>query len=228
MKVREHVENLLRKGRKPRERVELGFPKSVVTRVRGQLTEAKATPRAEMPQRVAQAERYLQTLAQLPEQVAAMQQKLWTLEGEPQKIDGLLKGLSEVEAPTAAAQQVATYTRQICPYEKDDVCTLETRSSEDGIPHGVGEPLLVEGEKPDWYIRPSSFHCAMCIAPLEIRLDDTESEVASSPLSGVEYQVTCKGCGSRGCIATRTKCTKCGGETYWGWFPKEQRALFLT
>jgi hypothetical protein len=221
MKVREHVENLLRKGRKPRERVELGFPKSVVTRVRGQLTEAKATPRAEMPQRVAQAERYLQTLAQLPEQVAAMQQKLWTLEGEPQKIDGLLKGLSEVEAPTAAAQQVGTYTRQICPYEKDDVCTLKKAwPSEDETPHGVAEPLLVEDEKPDWHIRPSSFHRAMYIAPLEIRSDDTESEVASSPLSGAEYQVTCTACDSRSWIAARTKCPRCGGETYWSWFPK--------
>ena len=37
MKVTEHVERLLRQGRKPKELIELGFPKSVVTRVRRQM-----------------------------------------------------------------------------------------------------------------------------------------------------------------------------------------------
>ena len=36
MKVTEQVEHLLQQGRKPKELVELGFPKSVVTRVRRQ------------------------------------------------------------------------------------------------------------------------------------------------------------------------------------------------
>jgi len=37
MKVTEHIEHLLRQGRKPKELVELGFPKQVITRVRRQL-----------------------------------------------------------------------------------------------------------------------------------------------------------------------------------------------
>ena len=34
MKTTEHVEYLLRQGRKPKELLELGFPKQVITRVR--------------------------------------------------------------------------------------------------------------------------------------------------------------------------------------------------
>jgi len=41
MKVTEHIEHLLRQGRSPKELVELGFAKSVVTRVRRRLTEEK-------------------------------------------------------------------------------------------------------------------------------------------------------------------------------------------
>ena len=41
MKVIEHVEHLLRQGQKPKEPVELGFPRPVVSRVRRQLAEGK-------------------------------------------------------------------------------------------------------------------------------------------------------------------------------------------
>ena len=45
MKVTQHVEHLLRQGRKPKELVELGLPKQVVTRVRRQLTEEEKASR---------------------------------------------------------------------------------------------------------------------------------------------------------------------------------------
>jgi len=54
MKVTEHVEHLLRQGRKPGEFIELGFPKSVVTRVRRQLREQKATSQKEEAARAPQ------------------------------------------------------------------------------------------------------------------------------------------------------------------------------
>lgn len=49
MKVIKHVEQLLRHGKKPKELVELGFPKSVATRVRRQLRGEKAITRARIP-----------------------------------------------------------------------------------------------------------------------------------------------------------------------------------
>lgn len=47
MKVTEHIEELLRQGRKPKELIELGFPKSVVTRVRRRLRDEKAASRVD-------------------------------------------------------------------------------------------------------------------------------------------------------------------------------------
>ena len=46
MKITEHVEHLLRQRRKPKELIELGFPKRVVTRVRRQLREEETVPRS--------------------------------------------------------------------------------------------------------------------------------------------------------------------------------------
>lgn len=56
MKVTKHVEQLLRQGRKAKELVELGFTKSVVTRVRRQLKQEKATPQTKVPEVTTQAE----------------------------------------------------------------------------------------------------------------------------------------------------------------------------
>ena len=50
MKVTKHVEHLLRQGRKPKELIELGFPKSIVTKVRRQLRKEKTIPQTKMRQ----------------------------------------------------------------------------------------------------------------------------------------------------------------------------------
>jgi len=222
MKVTEHVEHLLRQGRKPKELIELGFPKSVVTRVRRQLREEKAVPQIKVPEGTDQAETHVQTPVESPGKMAVIQRKLQSVESDLQKVDSLVKALAEVTVLMAAARELGTYRHETCPHEKDGLCTLETWASEDEIPQGIGEPILVENEKPEWYIKPSPFYCAMCTASLESRLDDVESDASGNPLSGAKYQITCNGCGSKGWIATAIKCTKCGRETYWGWWPKKE------
>ena len=72
MKVTEHVEHLLKQGRKPKELVESGFPKSVVTRVRRQLGKEKAAPQTKVPGGTAQAEGHLQSPAESSEKMAAV------------------------------------------------------------------------------------------------------------------------------------------------------------
>jgi len=62
----------------------------------------------------------------------------------------------------------------------------------------------------------------MCTAPLEGRIDCVEELVFDDPLSGARYAITCEGCGSEGWIAAAVKCTKCGRETYWGWYTKKE------
>jgi len=71
MKVTEHVEHLLRKGYKPKELVELGFPKRVVSRVRRQLKEEKASPQRKVPEAIAQVKTHVESLPGSPENIAA-------------------------------------------------------------------------------------------------------------------------------------------------------------
>jgi hypothetical protein len=48
MKVTEHVTQLLKQGRKPKELLELGFSKHVITRVRKQLREEKTSSQSKI------------------------------------------------------------------------------------------------------------------------------------------------------------------------------------
>jgi len=219
MKTTEHIEYLLRQGRKPKELVELGFPKHLVTRVRRRLRNEKTAPQTKVPQEAGQAENRPEELVESSHELAEMQQKLESLESSLRKVDTLAKLLPEVAVLVAAAQEVGTDKREDCPHEEDGICTMWTWSSREEIPHGIGEPVAAEKEESQWHVRPSPFYCALCTAFIEGRLDDVESEVCGNPLSGAKYQITCKGCGSKGYIAAAIKCTKCGRITYWGWLP---------
>ncbi len=112
MKVTEHVEHLLRQGRKPKELIELGFPKSVVTRVRRQLREKKATPQTEVLEAATQAQTHVQSLLESPEKVAAVWQKLQSMANDLQRIETLVKPLSGVSVLLATAKQLGTYKRE--------------------------------------------------------------------------------------------------------------------
>ena len=147
MKVTEHVEHLLREGRKPKELLELGFPKAIVTRVRRQLREEKTTH--SVPKGGAEAKSRSQPSATSPVEMAPIQQKLASLESEIKELE------SRVEI-------------------------LET----------IGMDLVDMGA----------------------RLDGT-------PALGLKDKFTCH-CGASGFVALRIKCTKCGRETWWGWYPE--------
>lgn len=222
MKVTKHIERLLRQGHKPKELIELGFPKLVVTRVRRQLREEKPTSRKKEPKGTAQAETQLETPPEPPETMATIWQKVQSMADDLDRIDSLVKALPEVTVLIATAQYLGNFRRETCSYKKDGLCRLDTWPSEDEIPQGIGEPVLIKNEKPQWYIKPSPFYCAICPAPLEGRLDDVEGKLLGDPLSGAREDITCQGCGSRGCIAVLIKCTKCGRETYQGWWPKKE------
>ena len=222
MKVTKHVEQLLRQGRKPRELVQLGFPKSVVTRVRRQLREEKATSQEKEPEGAPQPGTHLQTLPEPPETVATIWQKVQSMANDLHRIDSLIQALSEVSIIIAAAQKLGSYQRENCPHHKDGLCRFWMWNSQDEIPKGIGEPTYVDDEDPGWYVNPSTLYCAMCAAPLEDRIDDLEFKLSGDPLSGAENQFTCDRCGSKGWIAAKIRCTKCGHETYLGWWPKKE------
>ena len=137
MKVTKHIERLLRQGRKPKELIELGFPKSVITRVRRQLTEEKATSQKKEPEGAPQGETHLQTPSESPATIATIWQKVQSIGNDLQRIDSLIQALSEVTALMAAARKLGTYRREDCAYQKDGLCHLWTWDSRDEIPQGV-------------------------------------------------------------------------------------------
>ena len=222
MKAAEHVELLLRKGRRPKELVELGFPKRVVTRVRRKLKKEKAASRKKEVTRTPQTETQLQTPPESPETIATIWQKVQSMANDLRRIDSLIQALSEVTLLMAAARELGTRQHETCSYQKDGLCRLRTWTSQDEIPQGIGEPVRVGDEKPEWYIKPSPFYCALCTVPVEDHIADLEDDLSGDPLSGARDKITCNGCGSKGWIAAAIKCTKCGRETYFGWRPKKE------
>lgn len=153
MKVSEHVEHLLREGRKPKELLELGFPKAVVTRVRRQLREEKTAFQPKAPKGRREARSRSQPSVTSPVEMASIQQTLASLEGTIQE--------------------------------------LETRLE------------VLEATGVDWE-----------------DLEDIESRLNGTPTLGLKHSFTCD-CGASGFVALRIRCTKCGRETWRGWFPEQ-------
>lgn len=46
--------------------------------------------------------------------------------------------------------------------------------------------------------------------------------LGGTPGYGIRNSFTCESCGSHGLLAIPMKCTTCGNEGWWGWWPKEK------
>ncbi len=102
MKTSEHVEYLLRQGKKPEELVDLGFPKSVVTRVRRRLREEKAVQQAKAPKDGGGAKSLSESSVVSVEGVAAMQQELVSLESNLRELQKRIETLETSFGDTVA------------------------------------------------------------------------------------------------------------------------------
>jgi len=149
MKVTEHVEHLLRQGRKPKELIELGFPKSVVTRVRRQLREETEASQLQTQKGKARAKTGPQLAVMPPTETAPAQPGPGSLESKVQELQNRVE-------------------------------MLETRVAD---------------------------------------LEDIENRLRGTPALGLKNRFECD-CGASGFVALHIQCTRCGRETWWGWFPE--------
>jgi len=139
---------------------------------------------------------------------------------------GTAKMPSDIGVLVAAARELGKRRRKDCAYEEHGVCMYWGWDRREEISEDLGEPVLIEedGER-RWRIKPSLLYCALCIGPFETALWDAvheaETELLGNPLSGVKHEMICNGCGSEGHVAVRIKCTKCGREMWWGWWPEK-------
>jgi hypothetical protein len=143
MKTTEHVEYLLRQGKKPKELVELGFPKRVVTRVRRQLREERTVPRS----RTRKAGTEVKPLTK----ATSVQSGTGSLENEVQELDSRVQVLEAVVA----------------------------------------------------------------------ELYDIGDQLDGTPDLDLKHRFKCE-CGASGLVALYIRCTKCGREAWWGWWPNKE------
>ena len=106
MKTNEHVEYLLRQGRKPKELVELGFPKLVVTKVRRKLRKEKESQQvtAQKGRRADKAQ--LQPLVSSEESTTAIQGRLASLESKVMELQDQISLVKTAQAEYVSLEDV--------------------------------------------------------------------------------------------------------------------------
>jgi uncharacterized phage infection (PIP) family protein YhgE len=53
------------------------------------------------------------------------------------------------------------------------------------------------------------------------QVEDISLKLRSTPAYDIGELFKCNSCGSKGLVAIRIKCTDCGRENWWGWWPEE-------
>jgi len=54
---------------------------------------------------------------------------------------------------------------------------------------------------------------------MEARVSAISGKLRDTPSYGVRGEFTCESCGAQGSIAIPLKCTRCGKQGWWGWWP---------
>jgi len=98
MKVTEHVEHLLRQGRKPKELVELGFSKQVITRVRRRLREEKTASQPRTEKGKGRGKSHYQSRVTPHVETVPVQPKLGSLESKIQQLESRVEALEALGA----------------------------------------------------------------------------------------------------------------------------------
>lgn len=104
MKVTEHVEYLLRQGRNPRELVELGFPKSVITRVRRRLKQEKMDEQGKLEREKARDTSKTRALLASPLEKTPTDQELVSLERRILELETQVEVLKAMESSVQAIE----------------------------------------------------------------------------------------------------------------------------
>ena len=90
----------------------------------------------------------------------------------------------------------------------------------------IGRLSQLERTLADW--KAASEPNAEAIHSLANKLQNLSAEVEGivqsllgTPAYGVRKNFKCNQCGSRGAVATVLRCTQCGKDSLWGWWPKK-------
>ena len=109
MKTTEHIEYLLRQGKKPGELVQLGFPKQVITRVRRQLRQDKAVQQVKVPKGRGGAKGSPQPPLASGKDTVTVEQKLACIESYLNELKGRLELLEAAQADNVSIEDIEAF-----------------------------------------------------------------------------------------------------------------------
>ncbi len=104
--------------------------------------------------------------------------------------------------------------------------TQKGRTEVENRPRSVVTPLV---ETTPLQPRPGSLESKVqqlesrvdVLEAISAELEDMETLLGGAPALGLEHDFKCD-CGASGFVAVHIICTKCGRDTYWGWWPKKE------
>lgn len=132
---------------------------------------------------------------------------------------GMAKAPLDIDILLSAAFDIGKDRLNSCDYAEDGLCTLWQWSRTDEIPKGIGEAVSAGDD--GWRLRPSPLYCALCTAYLDCGIEEeVDAAISKVPLHDLREQFKCS-CGTKGMVAVAIKCTNCGRESWWGWWPEE-------
>jgi len=131
----------------------------------------------------------------------------------------------------AILDESGRWKREHCAYMHGNYCMIWLWNEKPTVRYQIGEPLQRDGK---WCIRPAYCRCATCPVfhqvgttdqrSLELKFDNMSKTLAGTPMLDIRERFQCSICGSKGLVAAKIKCTKCGEETWWGWHPPSSTA----
>jgi len=123
MKMSEHVETLLRQGKKPRELLELGFPKQVITRMNRRLKKERAAQHQRVPKAKGRAKSLPEPVVVSPEPISPVDQGLASLKNDINELRGRIETL-ETTSRSLVEENLSTQKRAEFSAGKAEVTCL--------------------------------------------------------------------------------------------------------
>jgi ParB family chromosome partitioning protein len=116
------------------------------------------------------------------------------------------------------AKAMGTEKQEECDcFHEDGRCTYWGWENRESIPEGIGDPVCPTGS--EWFIKPSILFCAICSGEAMALAYSVKRKLHDDPLVGLRQDFKCD-CGAKREVAVHIMCTKCGKDTWRGWWPK--------
>lgn len=130
---------------------------------------------------------------------------------------------SEASSPTPVAPNEATEIAELAPlYKAIDELTQRLAKLEAAYTERVGQlEKAVADSKANVSESQGSLAGSQELKNINTQLAGIMQNLQATPAYGARTGFKCDKCGSQGTVAITLRCTKCGKDKLWGWWPKK-------